>query len=83
MRLAVLFALLADLFIPWGIATTPGPSHLALALVSIVGKVAVLGAGLAAFEVTVAKLRLFRVPELLAGAFVLAILAVLSALVVP
>jgi formate hydrogenlyase subunit 4 len=37
---------------------------------------------LAAFEVTVAKLRLFRVPELLAGAFVLATLAVLSTLVV-
>jgi formate hydrogenlyase subunit 4 len=30
----------------------------------------------------VAKLRLFRVPELLAGAFVLSVLAVLSALVV-
>ena len=30
-----------------------------------------------------AKLRLFRVPELLAGAFVLAVLAVISALVTP
>lgn len=83
MRLAVLFALLADLFIPWGIATAPGPSHLAVALLATVGKVAFLGVTLAVFEVTVAKLRLFRVPELLAGAFVLAILAVLSALVVP
>ncbi len=83
MRLVVLFTLLADLFLPWGIATSPGPSHLAVALVATAGKVAVLGTSVAAFEVTVAKLRLFRVPELLAGAFVLAILAVLSALVTP
>jgi formate hydrogenlyase subunit 4 len=67
--------------VPWGIATSPGPEHLAVSLVSLVAKVAVLGVGLAAFEVGVAKLRLFRVPELMAGAFVLAVLAVLSALV--
>jgi len=83
MRLVVLFTLLANLFLPWGIATASGPSHLAVALVATAGKVAVLGVALAAFEVTVAKLRLFRVPELMAGAFVLAILAVLSALVAP
>jgi len=82
-RLVVLFTLLADLFVPWGIATSPGPWHLAVALASTAGKLVVLGAALAVFEVTVAKLRLFRVPELLAGAFVLATLAVLSTLVVP
>jgi len=81
MRLAVLMALLAELFIPWGIATAPGPAHLALAVVATAGKVALLGIALAVFEVGVAKLRLFRVPELLAGAFVLSVLAVLSALV--
>jgi formate hydrogenlyase subunit 4 len=82
MRLAVLIALFAVLFVPWGVATAPGPVHLGLGLVTTVAKVAVLGAGLAVFEVTVAKLRLFRVPELMAGAFVLAVLAVVSALVV-
>ncbi|MDA8359660.1 MAG: NADH-quinone oxidoreductase subunit H [Actinomycetota bacterium] len=82
MRLAVLLGLFADLFIPWGIATAPGAGHLALGLVATGAKVAVLGAALAAFEVSVAKLRLFRVPELVAGAFVLAVLAVISALVV-
>jgi formate hydrogenlyase subunit 4 len=50
--------------------------------VTTAAKVAVLGAGLATFEVAVAKLRLFRVPELLAGAFVLSVLAVVSALVI-
>ncbi|MDA8265278.1 MAG: NADH-quinone oxidoreductase subunit H [Actinomycetota bacterium] len=83
MRLALMICLLADLFVPWGIATAPGPAHVGLGLVAIVAKVAVLGAGLAAFEVTVARLRLFRVPELMAGAFVLAVLAVVSALVSP
>ena len=82
MRLGFLVALLAVLFVPWGIATAPGPGHLALGLVAAVAKVAALGVALAAAEVFVAKLRLFRVPELLAGAFVLSVLAVISALVV-
>jgi formate hydrogenlyase subunit 4 len=82
MRLTVLITLLADLFVPWGIATGPSPGHLAIGLVTTAAKVAVLGAGLATFEVAVAKLRLFRVPELLAGAFVLSVLAVVSALVI-
>jgi formate hydrogenlyase subunit 4 len=83
MRLVVLLALFADLFVPWGIATAPGAGHLAVGLVATVAKVAALGVALAAFEVAMAKLRLFRVPELLAGAFVLAVLAVVSALVMP
>ncbi len=82
MRLVVLMALLADLFVPWGMATAPGPGHMVLGLVAVVGKVAALGIALAAFEVGMAKLRLFRVPELLSGAFVLSVLAVISALLV-
>jgi formate hydrogenlyase subunit 4 len=78
MRLGFLLALLAVLFVPWGIATAPGPGHLALGLVAVAAKVAALGVALAAAEVLVAKLRLFRVPELLAGAFVLSVLAVIS-----
>ena len=83
MRLVVLVALFADLFLPWGIAAAPGASHLALSLVATAAKVAAVGVALAIFEVAVAKLRLFRVPELLAGAFVLSVLAVISALVTP
>jgi len=83
MRLVVLLALFANLFVPWGVATAPGPGNLGLGLVIMVAKVATLGVVLATFEVAVAKLRLFRVPELLAGAFVLSVLAVMSALVMP
>lgn len=81
MRLGFLVALLAVLFVPWGIATAPGPGHLALGLVAAGAKVAVLGVVLAAAEVLMAKLRLFRVPELMAGAFVLSVLAVISVVV--
>ncbi|GHG52367.1 respiratory chain complex I subunit 1 family protein [Streptomyces griseocarneus] len=76
MRLAVLLGLLASLAAPWGIATTASPPAVALALLLLAVKVALLGAVLAAAEVFWAKLRLFRVPELLAGSFLLALLAV-------
>ena len=78
MRLSFLVALVVNLFVPWGIATAPGPGRLLLALVAVAAKVAVFGVVLAAVEVAVAKLRLFRVPELMAGAFVLSALAVIS-----
>jgi formate hydrogenlyase subunit 4 len=82
LRLTFLLALLANLFFPWGIATSTSPSHVALGAVVLVAKVAAFGCVIATGEVAVAKLRLFRVPELLAGAFVLAVLAVLSALAI-
>jgi formate hydrogenlyase subunit 4 len=75
MRLTVLLGLLSSLFVPWGIAGA-GLAGLPVALAAFMLKVAVFGAGLAAVEVFLAKLRLFRVPELLAGSFVLALLAV-------
>lgn len=78
MRLTFLVALVVNLFVPWGIATGPGPARLILGLVAVAAKVFVFGAALAAVEVAVAKLRLFRVPELMAGAFVLSGLAVIS-----
>ncbi|KJY43329.1 formate hydrogenlyase [Streptomyces sp. NRRL B-1568] len=76
MRLTVLLGLLASLAAPWGIATTASAAAVALGLVLFAVKVALLGAALAAAEVFWAKLRLFRIPELLAGSFLLALLAV-------
>ena len=77
MRLTVMLALMANMFLPWGIAGAD-PSLLAvlLAVAAIGVKVALLASLLAAVEVFIAKLRLFRVPELLAGSFLLALLAV-------
>ena len=77
MRLTVLLALLANLFLPWGIASAdPSLLGVLIGLVAITVKVALLAGLLAAGEVFIAKLRLFRVPELLAGSFLLALLAV-------
>ncbi|MFI4981947.1 MAG: NADH-quinone oxidoreductase subunit H, partial [Nevskiales bacterium] len=80
MRLTVLLALLVNLFVPWGIAgARPGVLELAVGMVAIAVKVAVAAGLLACAEVLLAKLRLFRVPELLAGSFLLALLAVTAA----
>jgi formate hydrogenlyase subunit 4 len=80
MRLTVLLALLANLFAPWGIAgRQPGPVDIVVGVAAVAAKVALLAGLLATVEVFVAKLRLFRVPELLAGSFLLALLAVTSA----
>lgn len=82
MRLTVLLALLVNLFFPWGISTSLGAASLVVAVVALVAKVSLLAVAIATGEVAVAKLRLFRVPELLAGAFVLSVLAVVSSLVI-
>ena len=76
LRLTVLLGLGANLFLPWGIATSAAPLPLLGAAVVFAVKVSLLGAALAAFEVFVAKWRLFRVPELLAGSFLFGLLAV-------
>jgi len=77
MRLTVLLGLLANLFLPWGVAgSDPSPLGVLVGLAAITLKVALLAGALAASEVFIAKLRLFRVPELLAGSFLLALLAV-------
>ena len=80
MRLGLLLGLLANLFLPWGVAQTQTPGGVVLGVVALVGKVGLIAAAIAAAEVFMAKLRLFRVPELLAGAFVLSVLGVVSAL---
>jgi formate hydrogenlyase subunit 4 len=58
--------LLIDLFVPLGIATTIAAVPLALAAVAWASKVFVFGVVITLVETTNAKLRLFRVPELVA-----------------
>ncbi|MBI5291227.1 MAG: NADH-quinone oxidoreductase subunit H [Chloroflexi bacterium] len=78
LKLTIFFSLLANLFVPWGLATVLTPATLAIAVVTLIIKLAVLGLVVAVVETRVAKLRLFRVPELLGLSFVLALLAVTS-----
>jgi formate hydrogenlyase subunit 4 len=67
------------LFVPWGAATTETPTVAALlgAIPLLALKLVVSGAALAVAETVFAKLRVFRVPELLAAAFLLAVLGLL------
>lgn len=66
------------LFAPWGIALHGAePAPLLLALLALVAKLACAGAVLAVIETVSAKLRLFRAPEFLSAAFLLAVLGLL------
>ena len=78
MKLFLFLTLLANLFFPWGVAHTLEPLPVAIAFAALALKVGVLAAAIAMLETSVAKLRLFRVPELLSGSFTLALLAVIS-----
>jgi formate hydrogenlyase subunit 4 len=80
MRLGLLCALLVNLFVPWGIATGSSVLGLLVATVFLALKASALAVAVSLIEVHSAKLRLFRVPELLAGGFVLAVLAVVTGL---
>ena len=76
LRLTALLGLVVNLAVPWGVAADAAPLALVVGALTLVVKLLVAGVALAAFEVFIAKLRLFRVPELLAGSFVLAFLSV-------
>lgn len=67
------------LFLPWGIAThgADGGAALLLAVAALIGKLLIAGAVLALIESLSAKLRIFRAPEYLATAFLLAVLGLL------
>jgi formate hydrogenlyase subunit 4 len=74
----LLMTLLVNVFFPVGIAMDATPVALAVGLVAYVAKLLLLAAAVVVVETTNAKLRLFRVPDLLSAAFVLATLALLS-----
>jgi formate hydrogenlyase subunit 4 len=78
LKLLVFLTMAANLFVPWGIATSLTPAALLGGMLALLLKLAVLAAAIAVLETRVAKLRLFRVPELLSVSFVLALLAVMS-----
>ena len=77
LQLLVWLALLSALFLPWGVAPADGgPVAWLWGLVTWLAKLGALAFALAVFESAVAKLRVFRVPEFLGAALLLAALAV-------
>ena len=77
-RQMLLLTLVANLFLPWGIAVEPTPLALLVALGAWIAKLAVFAVVVAVTESVTAKMRLFRVPEFLGMAFLLALLALTS-----
>ena len=78
-RQLVLLTLVANLFLPWGIALTFEPAGpRASRSVAWLGKLLLFAVVVAVTESTTAKMRLFRVPEFLGMAFLLALLALTS-----
>lgn len=65
------------LFFPWGVAEAHAPQAMLLALPALVFKLAIGGFLLAVLETLSAKMRIFRVPEFLATAFLLAVIGLL------
>lgn len=74
----VLMAILANIFIPVGLATGGSIMAIAIGLAVFILKILLLCGAVVLVETTNAKLRLFRVPDLLSAAFILATLALLS-----
>ena len=67
--------LLVDFFLPFGMATSIEPGPVAVGLLAWAGKVLLLAVAITIAESTNAKLRLFRVPELVSTSLGLAFLA--------
>ncbi|MBY0330475.1 MAG: NADH-quinone oxidoreductase subunit H [Acetobacteraceae bacterium] len=77
LRLTLWLALVAAIFVPFGAARAgAGPVAWLIGLAAFVLKMGVLCVALAAFESAIAKMRVFRVPEFLGAALLLALLAV-------
>ena len=77
-RQLLLLTLVANLFLPWGIAESLAPAALGVALLAWCAKLLLFAIVIAVTESVTAKMRLFRVPEFLGMAFLLALLALSS-----
>jgi formate hydrogenlyase subunit 4 len=76
LRLLLWFTLIATIFIPFGIAPAgAGPVAWAIGLAAWLAKMLGLALALAVFETSLAKMRVFRVPEFLGIAVLLGLLA--------
>jgi formate hydrogenlyase subunit 4 len=78
MKQLILYTILINVFLaPWGLAATGSSQSVLLAIPSLLGKAMVIGVIFAVIDNLFSKLRLFKITEFLAAAFLLAVLAVL------
>jgi formate hydrogenlyase subunit 4 len=78
LKLLLYISLIACIFAPWGVAEKgASAAALAVGILAYAGKLAGGGFLLAVFETSIAKMRVFRVPEFLGAALMLGLLATL------
>jgi len=78
LKLLLYVSLIACVFAPWGLAPAgAGAKAYAVGFAAYLGKLAVGGILLAVFETSIAKMRVFRVPQFLGAAVMLGLLATL------
>jgi formate hydrogenlyase subunit 4 len=78
LKLLLYVSLIACLFAPWGLMPPDGAiALLAIGVVAYIAKLAAGGFLLALFETSIAKMRVFRVPEFMGAALMLGLLATL------
>lgn len=77
----LIFTLLANVFFPWGIASAFSAGALIIGTVVFILKMIVIGIVMAVIETSFAKMRLFKVPNLLMGSFLLGLLGLVSKIV--
>jgi formate hydrogenlyase subunit 4 len=78
LKLLLYLSLIVCLFVPWGTAPSgAGFAALATGLAAYIVKLAVATTLLTVFETAIAKMRVFRVPEFIGAALMLALLATL------
>jgi len=75
LRLLLWMDLIGAMFFPFGMARGEDPLSWPLGLLLWAGKLAAMSVALSAFEVSRAKMRVFRVPEVLGTAMLLGVLA--------
>jgi formate hydrogenlyase subunit 4 len=79
MKQLILYTILADVFVlPWGLASTGRPLSVLLAIPILLVKAIGIGTAMAVIDNSFAKLRLFKITEFIAAAFLLAVLAVFT-----
>lgn len=78
MKQLILYTILINVFLaPWGLASSGAAGAVALSVPALLGKAMLLGLVFAVIDNLFAKLRLFKITEFMAAAFLLAVLAVL------
>ncbi|OHB91295.1 MAG: formate hydrogenlyase, partial [Planctomycetes bacterium RIFCSPHIGHO2_12_42_15] len=82
MKLLLLLTILVNTFLPWGIATGFSFPGLIISFALYLVKIGFFAFAIAILESSFAKVRLFRIPNLLGTSFILSVLAIISFYVV-